>query len=162
MPLIHLTTFIHAPVKRVFELSRSIDFHTASMSDSNETAIEGVTSGLINLDETVTWRAKHFFKNRILISKITSMEPYQFFEDSMVSGDFKSLRHEHHFKEISNGSVMIDLFYFEVPFGVVGQFFNFIFLEGYMRKLLSKRNEHLKQVAETNLWKKYLPEPVFL
>ncbi|MCY7421997.1 MAG: SRPBCC family protein [Chitinophagaceae bacterium] len=160
MPLIHLTTFIQAPVKRVFDLSRSIDFHTESMNHSYEIAVDGVMSGLINLDETVTWQARHLFKNRTLVSLITAMKPYQFFEDCMVSGDFKSLRHEHHFKQVSNGTIMIDLFYFEVPLGIVGQFFNFIYLKEYMEKLLAKRNEHLKQAAETNAWKKYLPEPV--
>lgn len=45
MPLIHLTTFIQAPIERVFDLSRSIDFHVASMPDSKKTAIDGITSG---------------------------------------------------------------------------------------------------------------------
>ena len=31
MPFIHLTTFIEAPVQRVFDLSRSIDVHKLSM-----------------------------------------------------------------------------------------------------------------------------------
>ncbi len=158
MPFIHLTTFIQAPAERVFDLSRSIDFHTESMQESKETAVDGVTTGLINLDETVTWQAKHLFKTRTLVSRITAMKPYQFFEDTMVSGDFKSLRHEHHFKQVLNGTIMIDLFYFEVPFGMIGRCFNVIFLEGYMKKLLIKRNEHLRQSAENHTWKKYLPE----
>lgn len=160
MPLIHLTTFIQAPAKRVFDLSRSIDFHTESMHDSNEIAVDGVTTGLINLDETVTWQAKHLLKTRTLVSRITAMKPYQFFEDTMVLGDFKSLRHEHHFKQVLNGTIMIDLFYFEVPFGMIGRLVNFIFLKGYMKKLLGKRNEHLRQTAESQTWKKYLPEPI--
>ena len=160
MPFIHLTTFIQAPAKRVFDLSRSIDFHTESMQDSYETAVDGVTTGLINLDETFTWQAKHLFKTRTLVSRITAMKPFQFFEDTMVSGDFKSLQHEHHFKQVLNGTIMIDLFYFEVPFGMIGRCFNFVFLENYMRRLLTKRNEHLKQAAETHTWKKYLPEHI--
>ena len=160
MPFIHLTTFIQAPAKRVFDLSRSIDFHTESMQESNEKAVDGVTTGLINMDETVTWQAKHLFKTRTLVSRITAMEPYQFFEDTMVSGDFGSLRHEHHFKQVLNGTIMIDLFYFEVPYGILGRLSNFIFLEGYMKKLLIKRNEHLKLIAENHTWKKYLPEPI--
>jgi hypothetical protein len=62
MPTIHLTTFIEAPVKRVFDLSRNITLHKKSMQNTGETAIAGVTSGLINLNETVTWQAKHLFK----------------------------------------------------------------------------------------------------
>ncbi len=63
MPLIHLTTVIHAPLHRVFDLSRSITLHKRSMEHLQEEAVKGRTSGLIEYDETVTWRAKHLTKN---------------------------------------------------------------------------------------------------
>ncbi|MES1224732.1 MAG: cell division protein, partial [Bacteroidota bacterium] len=52
MPSIHLTTFIAAPVERVFDLSRSITLHKISASHTDEKAIAGITSGLINVNET--------------------------------------------------------------------------------------------------------------
>lgn len=52
---------IAAPVEVVFDLSLDIGAHLASMAESGEQAIGGVTSGLIGLGETVTWRAKHFW-----------------------------------------------------------------------------------------------------
>ena len=60
MTTIKLTTEINAPIQIVFDLNRNIDIHKQSTSKSNETAIAGVTSGLINKKETVTWRGKHF------------------------------------------------------------------------------------------------------
>ena len=45
--------------ERLFDLSRSIDTHTGSMAKSRETAIAGVTSGVISEGEEVTWRAWH-------------------------------------------------------------------------------------------------------
>ena len=42
MSVIHLTTFIAAPVERVFDLSRSINLHHISMSSSNEKAISQI------------------------------------------------------------------------------------------------------------------------
>jgi len=39
----------------VFDLIRNIDFHKISTKKSNEEAIAGKTSGLIALNETVTW-----------------------------------------------------------------------------------------------------------
>ena len=54
MPAIQLSTFIKAPVERVFDLSRSIDLHKISTKHSHEEAVAGVTGGLINLNETVT------------------------------------------------------------------------------------------------------------
>ena len=59
MTTINLITKINAPKKVVFDLSRNIDVHQNSASKTNEKAIDGVTSGLINYNETVTWRGKH-------------------------------------------------------------------------------------------------------
>jgi ligand-binding SRPBCC domain-containing protein len=111
--VIHLTTVIHASAAIVFNLSRSIDLHKISTAHTSEEAIAGTISGLIALNETVTWKAKHLFKNRTMTVKITHMEPYQYFEDAMQQGDFKSFRHEHHFKPMENGTIMIDLLEFE-------------------------------------------------
>jgi ligand-binding SRPBCC domain-containing protein len=135
MPTIHLTTFIEAPVKRVFDLSRNITLHKKSMEKTGETAIAGVTSGLINLNETVTWQAKHLFKTRIFKSRISAMTPYSFFEDEMVAGDFRNVKHEHHFKPIANGTIMIDYFHFETPYGSLGKLINKIYLTTYLKNL---------------------------
>ncbi|MEZ4309048.1 MAG: hypothetical protein R3F14_13505 [Polyangiaceae bacterium] len=51
MPILDITTLIAAPVERAFDLSRSIDLHTVSTAETGETAVAGVTSGLIGLGE---------------------------------------------------------------------------------------------------------------
>ncbi|MEP7317303.1 MAG: SRPBCC family protein [Panacibacter sp.] len=158
MPVIHLTTFIHAPVERVFDLGRSIDLHQTSMSHTSEKAIAGITKGLINEGETVTWTAKHFFKTRMLKIKITQMKPYDFFEDEMQEGDFKSMKHRHIFKPTQNGSLMTDEFSFETPYGFMGKVFSYVFLTAYMKALLMQRNRTIKEYAETGKWKTVLPQ----
>ena len=156
MPTIHLTTFIPAPVKRVFDLSRSISLHKLSMQHTGEVAVGGVTSGLIKQDETVTWKAKHLFKTRFFTSKITEMLPFEKFTDKMIRGDFKSFEHEHHFKPCENGTIVIDLFHFESPYGLLGKWFNSFYLTKYMKLLLEQRNKTIKDYAETGKWKKLL------
>lgn len=89
MPVIRLTTIINAPVAVVFDLSRSIDLHKISTAHTNEQAVAGKTSGLIGMDESVTWRAKHFGVTQLLTSKITAFESPHYFTDEMVSGAFK-------------------------------------------------------------------------
>jgi ligand-binding SRPBCC domain-containing protein len=153
MPTIHLTTFVAAPPERVFDLARSIDLHRKSMAHTAEEAIAGTTSGLIGLDETVTWRAKHLMKNRVLKSRITAMERPLFFTDEMVDGDFRSMRHEHHFKRIDNGTLMIDLLYFETPYGGLGRLVNQVYLSRYLKNLLETRNLSIKEYAESEKWK---------
>lgn len=156
MPRIHLTSFISAPVERVFDLSRSINLHYVSMASSNERAIAGTITGLINKGETVTWQARHLFKTRRFTSEITNMERPVFFIDEMVKGDFKMFHHEHHFKAVQNGMVMIDVIDFESPYGFWGRVANTVFLRSYIEKLLKRRNTVIKDYAETQKWKAIL------
>lgn len=156
MPTIHLTTFIEAPVDRVFNLSRSIDLHKKTMAHTKEEAVSGCTAGLIGLDETVTWKARHLGKTRILKSKITKMKIPQTFTDEMVAGDFRKMHHEHHFKAVQNGTLMIDYMHYEVPYGWVGRLADNLLLRRYMNKLLESRNASLKKIAESELWKQFI------
>ena len=153
MPTIHLTTFVAAPAQRVFDLARSIDLHRKSMAHTGEEAIAGTTSGLIGLNETVTWKARHLRRTRIFKSKITAMSEPLSFTDEMVQGDFKSVRHEHHFKKIDNGTLLIDIFTFESPYGGLGRLAERLFLTRYMKNLLEIRNQMIKEYAESEKWK---------
>lgn len=60
MPVIELQTKMNSTIEICFDLSRSIDLHKIFTVHTNEKAIEGKVSGLINFDEFVTWQAKHF------------------------------------------------------------------------------------------------------
>ena len=113
MPTIELSTHINAPVGICFDIARDIDVHVASTAHTGERAIAGRTSGLIELGETVTWRAKHFGIWQNLTSKITEMERPAFFTDVLVKGAFKSFTHEHYFTELNGQTVMKDRFTFE-------------------------------------------------
>jgi ligand-binding SRPBCC domain-containing protein len=138
MPSIHLTTFIAAPVERVFDLSRSIDLHKKTMAHTNEQAVSGTTVG---------------FKTRVLRVRVIEMiKPFSF-TDEMVDGDLKSMKHEHHFKKIENGTLMIDFFSFTIPYGSFGNMINKLFLTNYMKKLLEQRNTAIKEYAESEKWK---------
>ena len=156
MPTIHLTTFIAAPVNVVFDLSRSVDIHKKSMQDHGEEAVAGTRFGLMEREDTVTWKAKHFFKTRILRVKITGMQKNEQFTDEQLDGDFKLMKHEHYFKPCDNGTIMIDLFHFESPYGTIGKWFNGLYLSRYMRKLLEHRNNMIKEFAENGKWKQLL------
>jgi len=156
MPTIHLTTFIQAPAARVFDLARSIDLHRISMEKFKEEPVAGTRSGLIEQSETVTWRAKHLFKSRLLRSRITEMKRPEKFTDEQAEGDFSSMRHEHYFKPCENGTILIDLFHFETPYGWLGKMVNTVYLTGYMKRMLEHRNEVIRKYAESDQWRKLL------
>ena len=148
MNTIRLITKINAPIQTVFDLARNIDIHQQSTVQSNEKAIAGRTSGLIEMDETVTFRGKHFGFYLKHQSKITEMEIPNYFIDEMVKGHFKYFRHEHSFVTQNGTTAMIDFLQYETPFGILGKFFNKILLKKHLEDFLLKRNEMLKNLAE--------------
>ncbi len=156
MPIIHLTTFIAAPVNVVFDLSRNIELHKKSMTKYKEESVAGTRFGLIEKDDTITWKAKHLFKNRFLRVKITNMKKPYSFTDEQMSGDFKMMKHEHHFKPCDNGTIMIDMFQYEAPYGTFGKLFDKLFLLKYVNRLLQQRNDTIREYAESEKWKHLL------
>lgn len=158
MPTIKLKTEIQAPIELVFDLARSIDLHELSMANTDEKAIAGKTEGLIGLGETVTWRAKHLGFYQKLTSKVTDVERPIFFADEMVKGAFHSFRYKHHFEKKENGIIMQDVFIYKSPLGIIGKVVDALFLKNYMKRFLEQRNQVLKQYAESDKWKRILPE----
>lgn len=149
-------TIIRAPIKRCFDLSRSIDLHLASTAHTGERAVAGVTSGLIGLGEWVTWRANHFGIRQELMVEITALDSPKYFQDRMVRGAFRSLQHDHYFAELGNGlTEMKDVFRFAAPVPLLGRAAE-LFLRPYMSRFLRERNEFLKKVAEGNEFQKFL------
>jgi ligand-binding SRPBCC domain-containing protein len=58
------------------------------------------------------------------------------------------MSHLHIFVPQSAGTLMIDLFTFRAPLGMLGRLAEALFLTRYMKKMLLTRNGYLKQVAE--------------
>jgi ligand-binding SRPBCC domain-containing protein len=148
MPVIILHSEIKAPIETCFNLARSIDLHMISTAHTGEKAIAGRTTGLIELNETVTWRAKHLGVWQNLTSAITAYEYPTFFADEMAKGAFKRFRHEHRFVQHGSVTLMDDTFDFESPLGILGTIANKLFLTKYVEHLLSKRNAVIKEYAE--------------
>jgi len=154
--IIKIDTFINAPKERCFKLSTSIDLHKISADQTKEEAIAGRTSGLIQLHETVTWRAKHFgiwFKMKV---KIVDFENPNYFVDEMIKGPFKYMRHRHDFESKDNGTLMKCTFEFASPFGPIGSIVDKLIMRKHMTNFLEKRNQTIKTFAESDQWKEVL------
>ena len=70
------------------------------------------------------------------------------FRDEMLHGAFKSIRHEHFFYREGDKTMMVDLFHFESPLGLLGKLANLLFLKKYMSHFLHVRNSAIKSEAE--------------
>lgn len=158
METIVLITEIKAPIKRCFSLSLSIDLHKHSTSKTGEKAIAGVTSGMIGLNETVTWKAKHFGIWQTLTTKITEVKEPHYFRDIMLQGAFRRMEHDHYFWEEKDKTVMEDRFVFKAPLGFLGRLAERLFLKKYLTRFLMERNRTIKEIAESEEWSRFLPE----
>lgn len=147
---IHLETIIHAPISDCFELSLSVDAHTASMGSSGERAIGGVTGGVMKPGDSVTWQARHFGVRVRMTSAITEYDYRRRFVDEQRRGPFARWWHEHLFIERdAEGTLMIDNVEFCSPFGPLGAVADRVVLDRYMPRLLRQRNEWLKTNLES-------------
>lgn len=156
MPKIELITNINAEINLIFDLSRSIDLHMITSTKNKEEAIAGRTSGLIELGETVTWRATHLGVRQKLTSIITGFNRPIYFADEMVKGAFKKFHHAHHFNQKDNFVEMVDIFDYTSPLGILGNLADILFLEKYMTNFLIHRNDLIKEYAETDKWKEII------
>jgi len=161
------TTLIEAPIDRVFDLSRSVEVHLFANVHDNEQAlaIGGVTTGLIDLGQQVTWRAKHFGFWHNLTSETTAMEAPTYFQVTMVKGIFRFMQADHRLRSLPSGvTELTDIFAIAAPLPILGPIAEGLFLRRYMMKLNRERNAAIKQLAESDEWQRYLPvrgkEPV--
>jgi ligand-binding SRPBCC domain-containing protein len=137
------TTRTSMPRLELFDLARSVDAHKESMAESREEAIAGVTTGLVSLGDEVTWRAWHFGLPLRMTSRITELQPPDYFVDEQVRGPFRRFRHVHEFREDPAGTTMVDRIEFEAPFGLIGRLIERLVLARYLQKLIEGRNRHL-------------------
>lgn len=151
MTILRLETRIAAPLRRCFDLSRDVEVHQRSVAFSRERVVGGVTSGKLELGDSVTWQATHFGITFRLTSQITEFDPPRRFVDEMVKGPFRRLRHLHEFARAPDGGTgMTDMFEYAAPYGILGWFADGLVLRRYMRQLLEQRNAFIKRAAEAN------------
>ncbi|MFD1358863.1 SRPBCC family protein [Fictibacillus halophilus] len=150
MPVIKHQEYIKAPIEVCFDLARNVDIHTLTTSHTKERAVGGVTSGLLENGDSVTWEAVHLGVKQRLTARIIEMDrPYRFV-DVMVKGAFHSFRHTHTFEVKDKGTLMTDHFDYKSPFGVIGKLADRLFLEKYMADFIVRRAKVLKEIAEND------------
>ena len=148
MTTIIITTNYYAPIETVFDTNRDIDIHQQSASKTEEIAIAGITSGLINKNETVTWKGKHFGVYLTHQSLISELIFPTYFVDEQLKGKFKSFKHQHFFEQKENYVEVTDILNYETPYGIFGKLFDKLFLKKHLTDFIMKRNAVLKNLAE--------------
>ena len=156
MASIHLTTFIAAPVERVFDLSRHIAIYKNLFQSRKEQISSGAGSNLLNLNETISIVGKIAGKTRLTMLKITTISKPASFNEEQVKGDLAEFKHQHHFKSVQNGTIVIDMIEYGLPKDFIGKIAGRLYLRNYLEELVNKRNELIRSYAETEKWRAIL------
>lgn len=146
---IRCTTMVPTDQETAFDLSLTIEVHLESFSKSQEQAVAGITSGVMALDDEVTWRARHFGRVWTMTSRISALDKPEMFVDEQVKGPFKSFHHTHLFRRVDERMTeMVDDITFRAPFGWLGWIAERIGLRWYLARLISTRNDAIVEMAE--------------
>lgn len=154
MPQLVLETFIHAPADICFDLMRDIRIHTETTAQTNESAVAGVTDGMIGLGQSVTFEGRHFGMRQRLTVQVIEFDRPRLFVDEMTEGRFKSFKHIHEFMPSGGGTLMKDTLIWTSPFGILGKVVDKLLLESHLRDLVQARNAKLRDIAEASVQEK--------
>jgi ligand-binding SRPBCC domain-containing protein len=147
---------IDAPLDIIFDTARDIGVHLRA--DMGRTkVVAGVSSGLIGLGQTVTWKSRHFGITWKMTSKILEVDRPRRFVDEMQRGPFRSWWHEHVVTETITGGRLSDHIRYAPPLGPIGKVADALVLRRHMERLLDR---HLRTIAQVALERaKAVPPP---
>jgi ligand-binding SRPBCC domain-containing protein len=149
MPVIDHKQFIQAPIEVCFNIARNVDIHARTTLVTKKKAVGGVTKGLLEEGDSVTWESVQFGITQRYTTRVIFMEKPHSFVEKMVKGIFKSFIHIHQFMDEAEGTLMIDHFQYKSRLGPIGVLIDKMFLEKYMKKYIVLRSIELKKIAET-------------
>lgn len=78
------------------------------------------------------------------VTEITQVKSKEYFVDEQRFGPYSMWHHEHHFKIIEGGVEMTDLIYYKIPFWVVGDIADFLFVRNQLKKIFGYRREKIE------------------
>lgn len=80
------------------------------------------------------------------VTEITQVSEPNYFIDNQRFGPYSMWHHQHFFKEIEGGVEMIDLIHYVVPFGILGQIANSLFVRRQLNGIFAHRKKVLKEL----------------
>jgi len=81
-----------------------------------------------------------------------------YFQDIMIAGPFRSMQHYHIFRTIAPDiTEMEDVYRFAAPLPLLGRLAEILVLRRYMQGLLRERSAVIKEIAESEKWRRLLP-----
>jgi ligand-binding SRPBCC domain-containing protein len=147
---------VRAPLERCFLLSRSVEIVERELEMR---PVAGRTSGLVVGVDVIRWEGWQLGLPQFHESRIEEFRPLTFFRDRMIAGRFASFEHDHNFTDRGDGSVLLwDVLRFTMRWGRLGDILGRWVLVPHIRRLMRTRFTLLKEIAESEQWRRYLPD----
>jgi ligand-binding SRPBCC domain-containing protein len=80
------------------------------------------------------------------ITEITAFEKNKFFIDEQIKGPYKVWHHEHHFKSVEGGVLMIDKLTYDIGMGFLGRLAGRLWVDQQVRNIFSYRRSKLHEM----------------
>ncbi len=157
------SALLEAPIGRCFLLSTSIDLVQRTLGMRPSAKESKKAAGMIEAGDQLVWRGWKFGLPAMHETLITAYDRPNHFQDTMGRGRFARFQHDHWF-EAGPGAAgneateLRDEVRFALPLGWAGAMVGRWIMAPYVRALVRRRFALLKQVAEGEEWRRYLPE----
>jgi len=73
------------------------------------------------------------------MTEITHVQPERFFVDEQRFGPYTMWHHQHHFKQIEGGVEMTDIVHYKIPFWILGDIANVLFVKKQLQQIFDFR-----------------------
>ena len=83
-------------------------------------------------------------------TRIDVFEPEIRFTDTQLKGPYRYWHHLHEFKDVENGTEMVDVVDYEIPLGPVGNLARVLFVERNLKTIFDYRRDTIAQYFEAS------------
>ena len=88
------------------------------------------------------------------LTEITQVQEPFYFTDEQRSGPYAFWQHQHHFREVKDGTEVIDEVHYAVPLGIAGRVVNSLFVDRQVNAIFDYRsrilNEYFSNMSTTS------------
>ena len=148
---------VAAPVRRCFDLTRSVEAHRDSSTLIGGRPVAGRVAGLSELGDETTWSARFFGVRFRVRTKITAMNAPAAYREERAAGLPRTFEHEYRFHHEGDRTRIEDTFRIGLPLGAAADRVVGPLLRPRLRAAQRRRLDWLRRACEGDGWTAYLP-----
>ena len=139
---------IPIPLDQAWEFfSNPSNLQTITPDDMNFTIISKFQSDKMYAGQVIEYSVKPFPGfSMYWMTEITRVSEKNYFIDEQRSGPYSLWHHQHHFKTIEGGVEMTDIIHYKIPFWILGDFANWLFVKSKLKKIFNYRANKIQEL----------------